>query len=228
MTNLPVHLNVAQAPLPARYESAKVALAECHRHDECKDWADKAEAMASYARQAGDDKLLKMAVRIKSRAMRRCGELLKEYQTGAKGGRPSENGGGAPTVSQRQAAEQAGMSKDQEVTARRLADIPEDQFEAAVESDDPPTVTTLADMGRSPSEVVGDRPPENFLAATNFIGASQRMAEFCKEHTADFVRAGLSDREIGPVHDSIRIIISWCDAMERIFAGKSSKQGGSG
>jgi len=80
VTNLPVHLNVAQARLPDRYGWAKAALAECQRVDECKDWADKAAAMASYARQSDDDTLYKTAIRIKSRAIRRCGELLKEYK----------------------------------------------------------------------------------------------------------------------------------------------------
>lgn len=74
MTNLPVHLNVAQARLPDRYGWAKAALAECQRVDECKDWADKAAAMASYTRQSDDDTLYEMAVRIKSRAIRRGGQ----------------------------------------------------------------------------------------------------------------------------------------------------------
>lgn len=34
---------IRDAQLPARYESAKAAIAECDRVDECKDWADKSE-----------------------------------------------------------------------------------------------------------------------------------------------------------------------------------------
>jgi hypothetical protein len=44
-------------------QRAKAALAVCARIDECKDWADKAEAMASYARQSGDIELRKMTDR---------------------------------------------------------------------------------------------------------------------------------------------------------------------
>ena len=40
------------------------------------------------------------------------------------------------------------MSERQEKTASRVANIPEQEFEAVVESDDPPSVTKLADMGR--------------------------------------------------------------------------------
>jgi len=40
------------------------------------------------------------------------------------------------------------MSEDQRKTALRVANIPEDEFEAAVESDNPPTMTDLARRGR--------------------------------------------------------------------------------
>jgi hypothetical protein len=63
----------------------KRAIAECSRIDECQTWADKAEAMASYAKQSKDDSLRKMADRIQARAIRRCGELLKQIEP-AKGG----------------------------------------------------------------------------------------------------------------------------------------------
>lgn len=71
---------VEAAQLPQAYEAARQALKECSRVDECKDWADKAAALASYARQADDDELYRMARRIQGRAVRRAGELLKAFQ----------------------------------------------------------------------------------------------------------------------------------------------------
>ena len=50
-------LDVANAPLPARYQATKLALAECVEVDECQDWSDKMVALASYARQRSDDEL---------------------------------------------------------------------------------------------------------------------------------------------------------------------------
>ncbi len=78
--NLP---SVADATLPAKYKAAKTALAECKRIDECKDWVDKSAALASYARQSNDPELEKMALRIRARASRRAGELLKEIEKGS-------------------------------------------------------------------------------------------------------------------------------------------------
>src|SRR5688500_11629904 len=76
LTTLP---SIADATLPASYEHAKAALVACDRIDECKSWADKAQALASYAKQADDDTLHRLATRISARAVRRCGELLKDF-----------------------------------------------------------------------------------------------------------------------------------------------------
>jgi hypothetical protein len=72
-------LNISSAPLPVAYENAKMAIYQCNELDECKDWSDKAQALASYARQSADEELEKMSKRIRARAIRRCGELLKLF-----------------------------------------------------------------------------------------------------------------------------------------------------
>ena len=60
LTIIPEELpSIRNARLPEMYQSAKKALAECSRIDECADWANKAEALASYARQADDVSLRK-------------------------------------------------------------------------------------------------------------------------------------------------------------------------
>lgn len=102
--------------------------------------------LASHARQADDDSLRKLADRIQARAVRRCGELLKTFNS--QGKRNDQPSVAAVEKSQRQAAWEAGLSERQELTAVRIASIPQDQFDAAVESDDPPTVTKLAEMRR--------------------------------------------------------------------------------
>jgi len=140
--------NIESARLPAVYESARLALTQCTKVDECRDWADKAAAMASYAKQSKDESLFRMAMRIQARATRRCGELLTTFQTGPKGGHPKGNGADTDPVSQRQVAADAGLSERQEKTAVRLAKIPEDKFNEAIEGDTPPTVTALATKGK--------------------------------------------------------------------------------
>jgi hypothetical protein len=48
----------------------------------------------------------------------------------------------------KEAAERAGISEHQRKQAVRVANVPREQFDAAVESETPPTVTALAEMGK--------------------------------------------------------------------------------
>lgn len=138
-------LDTARAQLPDTYCAARKALQECIDIDECKDWSDKAAALASYGRMAKDVELRRMAMRIQLRALDRIGELIKLIPT-AQGTRNDlrELPPGSP---REQARAAAGLSEDQAKTAIRLNNIPRDVFEAQVERDDPPSVTALASLG---------------------------------------------------------------------------------
>jgi hypothetical protein len=87
-------LGEADARLPESYKQALAALEACDRIDECRTWADKAAAMASYARQAKNHSLEHYAQRIRLRAVRRMGELLKEIPAG-QGARDGKRRAGA-------------------------------------------------------------------------------------------------------------------------------------
>lgn len=100
----------ASARLPQSYETAKSALSNCVQIDECVEWADKAAALASYAKQANDDEMMKMAVRIRDRAIRRAGELLKQIEPGKTGPKSELSTAADTQLSRKDAAKQAGMS----------------------------------------------------------------------------------------------------------------------
>lgn len=174
ITALPAALDIEHARLPTTYQAMKFALAECVRIDECRHWADKAEALASYARQANDDELLKMAMRVHARAIDRCGELLKEIPPD-KGGRPKTSGGAPTSFGRFAAGREAGLSRDQTVTALRVHNVPRDEFETAVDGDDPPTVTAFAERGKQPrTDHLGGRDPEDYQQGTLLQGAIRR------------------------------------------------------
>jgi hypothetical protein len=66
--------------------------------------------------------------------MRRAGELLKQIEDGRQGQNlPTAKPDGAVTFSRSAAAAAAGFSERQQVTATRIATIPEDAFEDMVE-----------------------------------------------------------------------------------------------
>jgi hypothetical protein len=166
------------AQLPQKYEAARSAIAECERIDECKTWSDKAAALASYARQAKDDSLRVMAIRIQARAERRCGELLKQIPRADESTRFGQVGD-LPPITRSQAASDAGLSEHQRKTALRVAAIPEVEFNRQVESERPPTVTRLAEQGRTQRLLTPDPAAETLKAACTALDA---FAKFCDTH----------------------------------------------
>lgn len=92
------------------------------------DWVDKMAALGSYARQAANEDLEKLAYKIHARAIRRCGELMLEIEK-AQGGDRKSTGVEYPLINTRtQAAKDAGMSDHQRKQALRIASIDEPVF----------------------------------------------------------------------------------------------------
>ena len=210
------------ARFPAVYEAAVTALSTCERIDECKDWADKATAMASYARQAHDETLLRMAIRIQARAIRRCGELLKEIDVNYDRTNKTEQSSGSDTLLTRgQAATQAGLSKRQKDTAIRVANIPARTFDDAIESDDPPTITELAELGtkkqEAPYYAKEGITQEAFHRATTLGGHLQRLDEFCRGNPPAGSAAGFQQHERERIKSFVINILDWLQTFAQIL-----------
>jgi len=84
-------------------------------------------------KQAADDAGLserKHADRIQARAVRRCGELLKQFD--GRGVNQYTKDDEGTLITQKQAASDAGLSDHQRVTAVRVANVPEPDFDAGI------------------------------------------------------------------------------------------------
>lgn len=215
-----VWADTSHAQLPATYEAAKTALSECVILDECKNWADRAAALASYARQADDIELEKLAVRIRARAVRRCGELLAETEPNL-GGRPPKNTC-APsqefTSGRTQAARDAGLSHHRQAQALRLAAVPAHEFEAEIESATPTSINELAKRGtvkRTPVLDIGDRNPDDFKAATFALGGLRTFVADAVSLNPQAIARGLSGHEIRTVSGLARKTIEWCERLQQ-------------
>lgn len=199
------NLTIANAPLPATYEAAKKALALCASMDECQDWANKAEAMASYAKQAKDETLRSMADRIRSRAVRRLGELLKMYDSqGQRTDLPKENA--LQKLTQEQAATEAGLSEHQRKLAVRVANVAEPVFNEAVEAARPATVAQLAEMGTT-HRAPGPVDP----AATVALATLSKFADFCAMNNPQFVAAAVGPSLVPKMRKRVGDIDAWLD-----------------
>lgn len=208
---------VRDAPLPEKYQAAKAALSVCQSVDECSTWAKKAAALASYARQADDDSLEKMSMKIRARAIRRCGELLQELPTKPGKRTDLEPGGGASPRSE--AAKDAGLSRDQVKQAVRVASIPEKAFEAAVEAETPPSVEALAEQGtkKKPQPLVDieGRDPKDFNRALQLAAAFDSFAKELREVSPeDFMRGALA-RHVALATAAVEVIEPWVKAFQK-------------
>lgn len=239
---------VATAKLPMTYESAKSALAQCEQLDECQDWADKAEALASYAKQAGDETLRKTADRIQARAVQRCGELLaaiKPAKGGARAGagRPSKTAaapqrdrksmGGCPPVdfqapTRKEAARDAGLSEHQQKTALRVAAVPEKEFKMLVEGDDPPTVTALAEIGKKARPIqdeplikLGRQHPVECEMATTVQDQVRALADLARLHAArpEAIMLGTFPSERVRLRKNAEVVGEWLNDLVQAMEG---------
>jgi len=145
-----------QAIIP-RYESMCRAIAECEAVDEVKDMRDKAMALEVYARQAQNLEAERTAQRIRVRAEKQCGQLLKDMPK-AKGvqmnGRDEH---GDFRVSSESTAEEArtltdlGITRDQSSQWQQLANVPDEAFEAALKDEfEPITAARIIERRQPP------------------------------------------------------------------------------
>jgi hypothetical protein len=207
--NLPSTISVSGASLPQTYQAAQAALAQCSQVDECKDWADKAAALASYARQSEDDELERMAQRIRARAIRRAGELLNQIEP-SKGGRPSKTkDGGVPSFTRSDAARDAGMSERQQKTALRIANVPEREFEQQIEAPKPPTLSKLASQGtnqRKPLVDLEGRDPKEYNRALHYVAEFEQVARDLTNQDHDRILPTLNEKERARLRAAIQKI----------------------
>jgi hypothetical protein len=213
--NLP---SIARARLPEAYEAARDAIEKCARIDECKDWADKSAAMASYAKQSKDETLFNHAVKIQARAIKRCGELLAAI-TPKQGANQEHSGEPRPKVQTRTAAARAAdLTEHEKKTALRVAAVPKETFEALVEAEKPVTVTALAAVGTKakpkPLFDLEGKSPADFKAATAALGAVQDFAKFVLRTDPNQIARGLGGDEVRALSSGLARIADWIEGLQ--------------
>jgi hypothetical protein len=189
---------------PDNYQAARAALDTCARVDECAAWANRAHALASYAKQAKDETLKNYALRIHARAVRRCGELLAQVPPA--GGRRTDRGRRGPPT-RGQVARAGGLSRGQMRAALQVSQVPAEAFEIAVESEAPPTVTRLAAMGVTrPGR--WDRP-----SSARLLFTLQQLVGLMAATTPEEVTRHLSARGRALLGEQLNTVLKWCAGL---------------
>lgn len=210
--------SIPDARLPRAYEAAQTALAQCQDVDECKDWSDKAAALASYAKQAKDEGLERMAQRIRARAIRRAGELLAQIEPAKPGPKVELSMGTHTEFTRNDAARDVGFSKHQQVQAVRIASVPKETFEREVEAAKPATLTALAQQGIKPRPApqapaparplvdLQGRNPGEFNRALHFVGSFDEYLRALRRENIDAALPSLNPDERARLRDTINQI----------------------
>lgn len=164
-----------------KYEAARTALAAAHRVDEVKSIRDKAQALAAYAKQARDTQMVQWATEIKVRAERRAGEMLAQAKVRGELSTPQTSRRTDLVARDDKVAtlSDLGITRDQSSRWQRLADMPEEHFETAVETAKATAgAVTSAHMLRIAEELRANRDLEEQLeeARNNLDRASRADA----------------------------------------------------
>ena len=133
-TNLPANVvalsRTALARVAPNYEAMRTAIACCVKVDEIADLADKAVAAQAYFRQSQDVENEMEASRIRVRAERRLGEILKRMAETGERARRGDVRPGVESSATRLA--DLGFPTDRASRAMQLAEVPQEQFDAAL------------------------------------------------------------------------------------------------
>jgi len=198
----------------ALYDTMCRAIAEAHEVDEVKDIRDKALAFEVYARQAQNTEAEQYACEIRLRAERKAGALIQVMDK-AKAGRPPANNPspaardfrGAPTLGD------LGISYDQSSQWQQLADIPDDQFEAALTASDRKPSTAGIIAAATPPK------PDIVPVASDALWLWGRLRDFERDgllaKTIAEVLLTLPPRMLDDVHTLAPRVASWLAQIGR-------------
>jgi len=119
-----------------KYDAMVTAIQICEKVDEVKDIRDKAVALEAYAKQANNMEAERQCALIRVRAERKCGQMLRDTEKAKGAAGTSSNQYQKEVQSHDVTAPKTlsdmGITKDQSSTWQKLANVPEDEFEAAI------------------------------------------------------------------------------------------------
>lgn len=186
--------------VPVEYETAVKALAECITLDETKYWSDKADALAAWAKIYRSPDVMLKAKRLKLHAYRRMGEIAGELRP-RKLRRGNGEGTGAYPGPVSLLIDQ-GLTRTQAQAARRVASLPERQFNKEMKEPRAPSTVAYSMLKVNPT-----------WQMLSHYGMSLRA--WCRSNDAKEAARKLDDKQIETARQMATDLTEWFDDFER-------------
>lgn len=201
--------------VPVEYESAVNALQACMTIDDSKYWADKADALAAWAKIYRDDEAGRKARQLKLLAFRRMGEIASELRRAKplrKVGKDGRNKFYGTTKGGRSALIDAGLKPDAAANALHIAKMDDANFRRAVDSPRPPGVSSLAHQQRSVSH---SEPYRRLIYGMGAGGILSQLVWYCAKNDARALAKTVLPDESPRLTESITGVVEWLDEFMR-------------
>ena len=195
---------IRDAIVPVKYDIAVRALVACQNIHEAKLYADKADALAAWAKIYQDDQVRIEARRLKLHAYRRMGTLARELQPGSG---LINSGGSMPGLLAK--LKEFGLSRHNACAASAISKISDKEFRKAIESVTP--LTPSAFLRRYPGSsdawktIVGQRTSEGL----------QNFCAFCRKHEPKLLARSLTLSEAKKAKLMATDATEWLDTFDQ-------------
>lgn len=195
-----------QLEMPVLYREAVAALERCSTMDEGKYYADKADALAAWAKIYGSDEDSKAAARLKLRAYARMGVLAFELRPG---NRSQEKFGIGSKKGANALLRDHGLNSAQASSALALARLPKTKLDVAAEKAISPHAAYRA------FAVQNSRCSDAWKKFAHGGSSAGAFLSFCRNTEARHLAQALDIDEIKKARETIVEVWEWLDAFEQ-------------
>lgn len=193
-------------PMPVQYDQACKALIACETIDEAKFYANKADALAAWAKINKSNDAEVAAQRIKLFSYRRMSELADEIAGPGKGrGRHGRSPGNAP-IGQRQLLRGHGFRNMEIDNIRKVGTLEKKAFDAFMASPRPP-----------PMSHIHDSLAQSSIPWREFSRRGGGLRSFCRSNAAKECARELLPREVAAARAMAIELQEWIDEFERFL-----------
>lgn len=220
--NMPTYVRekISDAIIPVVFAEAVRAIAACRSIDEGKYWADKADALAAWAKIYKNDDAAAESRRLKAHAFRRMSKIAEDLASQVQVSLRAKGGGKLPHGGQRgpaQTLRAAGFSTSEVMRIRRVGNIPDERFSKLMAQKTPPGIQRMSQEGRGHGKKGAPISSQSItMFAGSWSGAANavQFRHFCRKYSALELARGVRPDEAKAARVIVSELRDWLDEFD--------------